>query len=245
MNHRYDLSRSTWPRERPVQPTKRPRRPANHRSLSCAAVTANTGPDGCHGLFWDESDVASPNDPASRLGAMPRPRDGVDAQFRPAAIVGAIGDSRRIAVGAAMAMDGTAHDAGRFLSERARSLRDGEESPFLQMMRLAAGIDSLINFGRGDPTFPRLRTIPSSPNEAESRSPAGIIGGTSSVARWPAGGTWPNRRNDRNGRRGRRRPTGGAVAAAHSDHGRGRQRSRAHVVLDHRRRKSRFRGDHD
>ena len=57
-------------------------------------------------------------------------------------------------MGAAMAMDGTAHDAGRFLSERARSLRGGEESPFLQMMRLAAEIDSLINFGRGDRDLP-------------------------------------------------------------------------------------------
>jgi len=53
-----------------------------------------------------------------------------------------------------MAMDGTVHDAGRFLSERARSFRDGEESPFLQMMRLAAGIDSLINFGRGNLDLP-------------------------------------------------------------------------------------------
>jgi hypothetical protein len=85
---------------------------------------------------------------------MPRPRDGVDAQFRPAAIAGAIDASRRIAVGAAMAIDGTAHDAGRFLSEQARSLRGGVESPFLQMMRLAAGIGSLINLGRGDPDLP-------------------------------------------------------------------------------------------
>lgn len=48
-------------------------------------------------------------------------------------------------------MSGIVSDATTMLSERARSLRAGEESPFLRMLRLAADVDPLINLGRGDP----------------------------------------------------------------------------------------------
>ncbi len=47
-----------------------------------------------------------------------------------------------------------ASDASTMLSQRARSLRAGEESPFLQMLRLAKDVDPLINLGRGDPDLP-------------------------------------------------------------------------------------------
>lgn len=51
-------------------------------------------------------------------------------------------------------MAGVTIEASGMLSERARSLRGGEESPFLRMLRLAAHVDPLINLGRGDPDLP-------------------------------------------------------------------------------------------
>jgi len=51
-------------------------------------------------------------------------------------------------------MTSAAVPPGVLLSDRARNLRGGEESPFLRMMRLASRFDSLINLGRGDPDLP-------------------------------------------------------------------------------------------
>jgi aspartate/methionine/tyrosine aminotransferase len=56
-------------------------------------------------------------------------------------------------------MTETAFRPGAALSNRARNLRGGEESPFLRMMRLASRYDGLINLGRGDPDLPTPRHI--------------------------------------------------------------------------------------
>lgn len=71
-------------------------------------------------------------------------------------------------------------EGASLLSARARSLRSGEESPFLRMLRLAADVDPLINLGRGDPDLPTPPHIISAAQDALDRgetkytAPAGL-----------------------------------------------------------------------